>query len=90
MHLSSPRNRQEGTDTGLDGDVRRMLSIVGRLHVRHQMVFRADNPAVSLLRAVFQHKRGHQPRAVVTDQRSVPDQVCVVRCKYALVPSGTL
>lgn len=78
MHLLGPRDGQEGTDTGLDIGLRHMLSVVGCLHVRHQLVLRAGHPAVPLLRAVFQHKRGHQPRAVVTDQRNVPDQVCIV------------
>lgn len=87
MHLPGPRDGQEGTDNDLDGGLRHMLSIVGRLRVRHQLVHRASHPAVSLLRAVFQHKRGHQPRAVVTDQRNVPDQVCIVRSKHALVAS---
>ena len=55
-----------------------MLSVVGRLHILDDtapVVIRTNDTAVAILHALLFHELGHQSHTMVTDQRSISEQV---------------
>lgn len=78
MHLSCATGRKKSSVTGLHVGLCSVLPLIRRLHIFHNtapLVIRTDDTTVAVLHAVLHHEFGHQSHTMVTDQRSISEQV---------------